>query len=87
VIAALLDLRARGFDVVVIELVPDAFLSAPATETAKVARRLWTLEREALRFRYSKAGVPVVRWRTGTSLEAVVVEIEAWRRRRRLRAG
>jgi uncharacterized protein (DUF58 family) len=87
VIAALLDLKARGFDVVVIELVPDAFVPGPATQTATVARRLWTLEREALRFRYSRAGVPVVRWTVGTPLEGVVMEVEAWRRRRQLRAG
>ena len=87
VIAALLDLRARGFDLVVVEIAPEPFLPPTRSETESLARRLWKLQREALRYRYARAGVPVVTWTTGTPLEVVMTEVEAWRRHQHLRAG
>ena len=60
-IRALLDLRARGFDLDVIELSPAAYVDPGTTEAEQLAYRLWRLQREALRSRFHAAGVPVVR--------------------------
>jgi uncharacterized protein (DUF58 family) len=53
-IAALLDLRARGYDLAVLEI-------APATAGHTPAIRLWRLHRDALRSRFEALGIPVAR--------------------------
>jgi hypothetical protein len=85
VVDALLDLRGRGFDVAVVELSPDPHIESAVSETAVLARRLWRLEREVLRSRFLRAGVVVAAWSEGDAMEPVVWEMEAWRRRARLR--
>jgi len=77
---ALLDLRARGFDLVVIEVSPLPFVDSGGDELAQLAYRLWRLSRESLRLRYEQAGVPVVEWRDGEPLDAVLEEVTAFRR-------
>ena len=47
----------------------------------ELARRLWALERAALRHRYQQLGVPVVDWPPGVPAEQVVYELELSRRR------
>ena len=59
-IAALLDLRARGYDLAVLEI-------APATDGDTPALRLWRLQRDALRWRFEALGIPVAR-----SMEEVI---------------
>jgi uncharacterized protein (DUF58 family) len=78
--AALLDLRARGFDLVVIEVSPVPFVQPDSDELAQVSYRLWRLSREALRARYERAGVPVVEWTDGEALSVVLEEVTAFRR-------
>ncbi|MDX6486523.1 MAG: hypothetical protein QOF43_1676 [Gaiellaceae bacterium] len=78
--AALLDLRARGFDLVVIEVSPVPFVAPGSDELSQLAYRLWRLSREALRARYQQAGVPVVEWEDGEALEVVLEEVTAYRR-------
>jgi uncharacterized protein (DUF58 family) len=78
--AALLDLRARGFDLVVIEVSPVPFVHPTRDELAQLAYRLWRLSRESLRLRYEQAGVPVVEWQDGEPLDAVLEEVTAFRR-------
>jgi uncharacterized protein (DUF58 family) len=77
--AALLDLRARGFDLVVVEISPLPFVD-PGAGDAKLAYRLWRLSRESLRLRYLQAGVPVVEWREDEALDVVLEEVTAFRR-------
>jgi uncharacterized protein (DUF58 family) len=77
---ALLDLRARGFDLVVIEVSPLPFVDAGGDKLARLAYRLWRLSRESLRLRYEQAGVPVVEWRDGEPLDVVLEEVTAFRR-------
>jgi uncharacterized protein (DUF58 family) len=77
--AALLDLRARGFDLVVIEVSPVPFVDPGRDELAQVAYRLWRLSRESLRARYEQAGVPVVEWEDGQALNAVLEEVTTFR--------
>ena len=60
---ALLDLRARGFDLAVIDVSPVPFTRAPVDELDRLAYRIWELKRDALRHRYESAGVAVAEWR------------------------
>ena len=78
--AALLDLRARGFDLVVIEVSPVPFVEPGGGELAQLSYRLWRLSRESLRARYEQAGVPVVEWLDGVPLNVPLEEVAAFRR-------
>jgi uncharacterized protein (DUF58 family) len=77
--AALLDLRARGYDLIVIEVSPLELLAPDSASSAQLAHRLWRLSREALRWRYEQLGVPVVTWREGEPLAAPLEEVNAFR--------
>ena len=83
-VGALIDLRARGFDLAVIELSPYSFVPEGESETEQLAYRLWRLRRDALRTRYASLGVPIVEWREGVPMEAVVEEVRAFRRHARV---
>jgi uncharacterized protein (DUF58 family) len=83
-VGALLDLRARGFDLAVVELSPVPFVPEPETETERLAYRLWHLRRESQRSRFAALGVPIVEWREGVPMEAVVEEVRAFRRHARV---
>ena len=77
--AALLNLRARGYDLIVVEVSPlELVLPDPASE-AGLAHRLWRLSRDALRWRYERVGVPVVTWREGVPLAVPLEEVNAFR--------
>jgi uncharacterized protein (DUF58 family) len=78
--AALLDLRARGFDLVVIEVSPVPFVQPRDDRLSQLSYRLWRLSREALRARYEQAGVPVVEWLDGVPLNVPLEEVAAFRR-------
>ena len=82
-VTALLDLRARGFDLVVIEISPITFVSRPRGDIQEVAYRLWRLRRDAVRGRFERAGVPVTVWNEESSLAAALEEVGASRRRAR----
>ena len=82
-VTTLLDLRARGFDLAVLEVSPVAFASAAAGEGEELAYRLWRLKRDALRARYQRFGVPVVEWHEGEPLEGALAEVGAFRRQAR----
>ena len=84
-VRALLDLRARGFDLAVIEISPVPF-SPPGDEQEldELAHRLWLLRRDALRRRYLRLGVPVAEWRDGVPLQAVLEEVRTFRRHARV---
>ncbi|MHB8649258.1 MAG: DUF58 domain-containing protein [Gaiellaceae bacterium] len=77
---ALLDLRARGFDLVVIEVSPVPFVTPGKGELEDLSYRLWRLSRESLRARYEQAGVPVVEWQDGVPLNVPLEEVAAFRR-------
>jgi uncharacterized protein (DUF58 family) len=76
---ALLDLRARGYDLIVVEVSPVELLAPDPASTAQLPHRLWRLSREALRWRYEQVGVPVVTWRDGVPLAAPLEEVNAFR--------
>ena len=77
--AALLDVRARGYDLIVIEVSPLELVEPDAASSTQLAYRLWRLSREALRWRYEQLGVPVVTWREGVPLAAPLEEVNAFR--------
>jgi uncharacterized protein (DUF58 family) len=77
--AALLDLRARGYDLIVIEVSPVELVAPGAGSSLELAHRLWRLSREALRWRYEQVGVPVVTWREDVPLAVPLEEVNAFR--------
>ena len=83
-VRALLDLRARGFDLAVIEISPVPFAAPGGRRLDELAWRLWLLRREALRSRYLRLGVPVVEWRDGAPLQAALEEVRRFRRHSRM---
>ena len=83
-VRALLDLRARGFDLAVIEISPVPFAPKPRRGLDELAYRLWLLRREALRSRYLRLGVPVVEWRGDVSLQVALEEVRRFKRHARV---
>jgi uncharacterized protein (DUF58 family) len=77
---ALLDVRARGFDLAVVEISPLRFTEQGRGKTGELAWRLWTLKREAVRARFERAGVPVARWDERVPLAAALEEVRSFRR-------
>jgi uncharacterized protein (DUF58 family) len=77
--AALLDLRARGYDLIVVEVSPVELVAPAPGSSLDLAHRMWRLSREALRWRYEQVGVPVVTWREDMPLAVPVEEVNAFR--------
>jgi uncharacterized protein (DUF58 family) len=83
-ITALFDLRARGFDVAVIEVSPVPPPPVDADSVAGLAHRVWVMEREMLRRRLQAVGVAVAEWRDDQFIQQSVWEVERFRRSARL---
>jgi uncharacterized protein (DUF58 family) len=83
---ALADLRARGFDLAVVEISPLKHVAAGPEETDLLAHRIWRLRREAIRAEYARLGVPVVDWHGDTPLAGALEEVSAFRRHASSRA-
>jgi uncharacterized protein (DUF58 family) len=83
-IEALFNLRARGFDLAVIEVRPEAYLAEPTDAVGATAQRLWELQRAMLRDRFGGVGVAVAPWSFAVPLEPALEEIAAFRRHGRL---
>jgi len=79
-VGALLDLRARGYDLAVVEVSPVPFVEAGESETDQLAYRLWLLRRDELRSRFERLGVAVARWDDEAPLAAAVEGVRAFRR-------
>ncbi len=79
-VAALLDLRRRGFDLVVVEISPLAFAPDGRNSLDAVAARLWRLWRGTVRFRFEELGVAVVEWDGQVPLAAALEEVRSFRR-------
>ncbi len=81
-VGALADLRARGYDVAVVEVSPVPFAPGPEgrSEAAALAYRLWLLRRQTLRSRYHALGIAVAEWRQGVPLQAPLEEVSSFRR-------
>ncbi len=79
-IAALLDLRARGRDLVVLEVSPLDLVEPSASEDDQLAYRLWCLRREELVARFTRLGVAVARWRGDEPIGPLLEEVRVFRR-------
>jgi uncharacterized protein (DUF58 family) len=77
---ALLDLRGRGFDLSIVEVSPVPFAEPGKEPAERLAFRLWELQRETLRSRYERAGVPVAVWDDETPFVAAIEEVRSFRR-------
>ena len=78
-IAALLDLRARGHDLVIVEVSPEEIVE-PGEGVDALAYRVWLLRRSALRARFERAGVAVARWTDEVPLDTGLEGVIAFRR-------
>jgi uncharacterized protein (DUF58 family) len=78
--AALLDMRARGFDLAIVDVSPLPFVGPGTTEAERLARRLWALHRDVLRHRYRELGVAVAEWNEEGSLQGTLEEVRSFRR-------
>jgi uncharacterized protein (DUF58 family) len=64
-VESLRDLRERGFALIVVDVLnvaPPRPRFAVRGETDELARRLWQMEQQAIRFSLRELGVPVVHW-------------------------
>ncbi|MGH9211126.1 MAG: DUF58 domain-containing protein [Acidimicrobiales bacterium] len=86
-LAALADLRSRGIDLAVVEIVPTVAPATLRTITDQLGYRAWVLDREVRRSQFRRLGVPVVEWTEQRPLSAVMEEVSAFRRRAPRRVG
>ncbi len=83
-VSALVDLRGRGHDLVVLEVSPEPYV-VPSMEPADVvATRLWRLQRAELRARFERLGVAVATLDEDTTVEAALEGVRSYRRHARL---
>lgn len=83
-VGALLDLRARGFDLAVIDISPIPYAPRPEPRLDALAYDVWTLRRDALRHRLQHAGIAVTEWTSDSSLQTHLEEVREFRRHGRL---
>ena len=79
-VGALLDLRARGYDLAVIDVSPVPFVPRPEAGLDAVAHDIWVLRRDAIRHRLQRAGVAVAEWSDERPLQSVLEEVREFRR-------
>ncbi len=79
-VTTLQNLRARGFDLVVVEIDPVGLVEEGRSDLERLAYRLWLLDREVLRSRLERLGVGIARWGEGVALESTLEEVRTYRR-------
>jgi uncharacterized protein (DUF58 family) len=62
------DLRERGFSVLIIDVL-NAEPTGSSDSVSGLARRVWRMEQEAIRFSLRELGIPLVRWDGRQSLD------------------
>ncbi len=87
VLDALADLRARGFDLAIVDVSPFAVVEPLPNEGGELAFRLWRLWRSTLHDRYRQLGIPVVEWTEGVDIVSALEEVRSYRRRARTLRG
>jgi len=71
---AITDLRQRGFPLIVVDTLRDE--PPPGTQAdARLALRLWRLDRTATRTALRALGIPVLGWDAGTELDSVLAPL------------
>ena len=79
-VEALSDLRARRYDLAIVEVSPVDFTEPGESEADRLAHRLWVLRRAEVRARYERLGVAVASWTDDAPLDAVLEGVRAFRR-------
>jgi uncharacterized protein (DUF58 family) len=79
-VEALADLRARRYDLAIVEVSPVSFAEPGESEADQLAHRLWVLRRDEIRARYERLGVAVASWSDDAPLDAVLEGVRAFRR-------
>ena len=79
-VEALADLRARRYDLAIVEVSPVSFAEPGESEADELAHRLWVLRRDEIRARYERLGVAVASWTDDAPLDAVLEGVRAFRR-------
>jgi uncharacterized protein (DUF58 family) len=67
-VEALRDMRERGFSMLVVDVLNTEPPARRRTED-RLARRLWRMEQDAIRFSLRELGIPVVHWDGEESLD------------------
>jgi uncharacterized protein (DUF58 family) len=67
-VETLRDLRERGFSILIIDVL-NAEPAGRADGVSRLARRIWRMEQEAIRFSLRELGIPLVRWDGEQSLD------------------
>ena len=70
-----------------IEVDPVRLVEAAPGNLGGLAYRLWLLDREALRSKLARLGIPVARWAEGVELNAALEGVRTFRRYARLARG
>jgi uncharacterized protein (DUF58 family) len=80
---AVIDLAARGFDLVILSPSPIPLVrrAIPQSPSVDLACRLWALERRARAAALDRLGLTVVEWDTREPLEAALAPFSRSRRR------
>jgi uncharacterized protein (DUF58 family) len=81
-VTALENLRARRFDVAVVEIDPVPLIRPGATRAERLAHRMWVLDREVQRSRLEREGIAVATLRT-EGLDTTLEEVRTFRRHAR----
>lgn len=80
-LTALFDLKRRGFSVCVVETLDEDSIEAGSSNEDALARRLWLLQREAMRYDMRSAGIPVIALAGAGGLEASLAQVAQLTRR------
>jgi uncharacterized protein (DUF58 family) len=80
IVEALADLRARRYDLAVVEVSPAGFATPGDRESDQLAYRLWLLQREEIRARYARLGIAVATWSDDRPLDVALEGVRAFRR-------
>jgi uncharacterized protein (DUF58 family) len=83
-VTALVDLRARGFDLAVVEVSAEPYATVGPGPLDDLALRLWRLRRRAVRAHLHALGVAVVPWSDDLPLDATLEGVRSFRRHARL---
>ncbi len=67
-VEALRDLRERGFNVLVVDVL-NAAPEFPGNRASQLTTRIWRLEQQSIRFSLTQIGIPVVHWDGVSSLD------------------
>ncbi|HTX29484.1 MAG TPA: DUF58 domain-containing protein [Streptosporangiaceae bacterium] len=72
---AVTDLRQRGFPLIAVDTLRDEPPVQDGSPDARLALRLWRLDRAAARSALLNLGVPVLNWPAGTELDSVLAPL------------